>query len=181
MRLPQLRVRKISVDVLVNLVIVTTCAAVLGTIVEQRFRAAAASRTNQPFKIGAKADALPGVRYDSTPATLVLYLNSGCRFCGESLPFYRDLADWTKTDGVRGHLSLVAVSPEPEPQFQKYLDENRLRVSRVLNHPGATVPTPTLVLVDKRGLIAGVWLGRQTADGERSIRDAAHALVRRSI
>jgi hypothetical protein len=180
-RLPRLHLRRISVDALVNVVIVITCTAVLATIVQQRYRAPSASRPAQPFKIGTKADALAGVRYDSTSATLVLYLNSGCHFCAESLPFYRTLVDWAKTDGVGGHLSLVAVSAEPEPQFVKYLDQNQLRIARVLSRPSATVPTPTLVLVDKRGLIAGVWVGRQTAEGERSVRDATDALVRRSI
>jgi peroxiredoxin len=129
-------------------------------------RSASATAQTTAFKIGDRAEELPGVRYQESTGTIVLYLRSTCSFCTNSMPFYRTLSERA---GVSKGVRLVAVSPEDRSRLSDYIQAHQLRVDEAVTFSGARVPTPTLVLVDTTGVIRGAWVGQQEPSGENEI------------
>jgi hypothetical protein len=163
------RVRHVSFDALVNLVILATCA-IVAVAVTERWRARPTTDAHGsaplPFTRGDQAEALPDLRYADAPMTLVLYLRSTCPYCSASMPFYRRLRE---ASGAGGGPRLVAVSPEPMNEFKAYLEKNQMNVDHIVASSLKPHPTPTLVLVDSAGIVRGVWLGQQSKDGEQEV------------
>ncbi len=49
-------------------------------------------------KVGDQLPSLPAYDWKAHDRTLVLALRNGCRFCEESIPFYRKLAEMEKSN-----------------------------------------------------------------------------------
>ncbi len=112
---------------------------------------------------------LPGVDWKTNGRTLVLALSTGCRFCTESAPFYKRLAqEKPNLQNIR----LVAVFPEPEEQSRKYLSDLGVTVDEVrqgrLDSIGV-VGTPTLIFADADGAVATSWRGKLSSDKETEV------------
>lgn len=80
-----------TLEVVTNVAILLAATAFLtalswGFFVRQRSPSATGG-----FRKG-EAAALPNVDYAGAPKTLVVVLNTRCRFCAESVPFYNSLA-----------------------------------------------------------------------------------------
>jgi|EndMetStandDraft_3_1072993.scaffolds.fasta_scaffold03924_10 peroxiredoxin len=155
-----------KLDTLVNVVILATCVVVaVGIYRISTTNRVMANADVTPFTVGMQAEKLPDVKYEEPSATLVAYVRSTCGFCTMSMPFYERLAGETQRAGVR----FVAVSNESLRSLDNYLKEYRVSVSRQISFEGVQKPTPTLVLVDRKGTIVETWVGKQDADGERQI------------
>lgn len=50
---------------------------------------------------------IKNVDFSETPRTLILALSTGCKYCGENVPFYRSLA--AKEAALAEHIRMVAV------------------------------------------------------------------------
>lgn len=101
---------------------------------------------------------LPGVDWARNGRTLVLAISTGCHFCTESGPFFRRI----QKDATKG-IRLLAVLPQPAAEARKYLESLGVAVDEVrqaqLNSIGVR-GTPTLLLVDKSGVVTDAWVGR---------------------
>ena len=86
------------------------------------------------------------------------------------MPFYRRLVESITTDG---NVRMVAVSGESNDVVGKYLKEHELRVHRLVTFRGRLMPTPTILVVDRKGLVRGAWLGQLNEDSEREVFRAA--------
>ncbi len=130
-------------------------------------------RLNHPRGVEA-GDRLPnidGVAWGEHQSTLLLAVRKGCHFCEESMPFYQRLLalrDQHQTD-----TQLVAVFPDSEGEAHGVLKDARLdsialasgvELSRI-----KVTGTPTLVLVDKRGVVSRAWIGKLKPDGEGEV------------
>jgi hypothetical protein len=113
--------------------------------------------------------ALPGVDFATADQTLVFVLSTACHFCSDSAPFYRRLVAATAD---RGRTALVAVLPQRENEGRAYLSQLGVNIPRVVQRPLASVGTggtPTLVLVDRRGEVQRVWMGRLPTAAEEDV------------
>jgi len=165
--------KHVRLDSLVNAAILVTCGLLVLTILQHRavYTAWVAGQKGpeSPFKIGESAEVLPGIDYGTSNIQLVLYVKSTCPYCTNSMAFYRLIdAEMQRLKSV----SFIAVSSEPVDILRTYLDQNSLRVDRLVSMGHKALGTPTLVLVDNRGTIRGVWEGQQTAAGEGAIVEA---------
>jgi hypothetical protein len=120
--------------------------------------AAVKSSALQP-SIGTQVS-LPGVDWATRKQTVVLVLSTRCRFCSESAPFFRRLEK-----EVRGRrtVRLIAVFPQDAEEASAYLNSLGVAVEEVIQAPLDSMNargTPTLALVDDRGLITHAWVGR---------------------
>ena len=117
---------------------------------------------------GAKL-ALPAADWSSHEQTVVMVLREGCRFCTASAPFYQKLVQAAaKSPGVH----LMAVLPQEIPQGKKYLDTLGVPVVDVQHAELASLKiagTPTLLLVDRGGVVKNVWVGQLTNQGEADV------------
>jgi len=77
---------------LTHICLIAACVVSLGLLLERRF--APARSTHSPRLdglIGKRLD-LPGANWKSSKVNVVLFLNTHCHFCENSIPFYREVA-----------------------------------------------------------------------------------------
>lgn len=95
--------------------------------------------------------------------TLLLAVSSNCRFCTESAPFYRKLAE------RKHNARLVVISPQPVAEGREYLEQLGVYVDEIKQLPldklGVT-GTPTLIVVDSAGAITRFWAGKLSPEQE---------------
>ena len=130
-----------------------------------------------PSSAGAAASAVPsagdrlepigGLDISASPRTLVMAIQSSCRFCTESMPFYRSLAQ--KKGGA---IRLVVVAPDDPVIARKYVDSHGFAPNAIATsdlpriHVGGT---PTLLLINASGVIEKVWMGKLTPEREKEV------------
>lgn len=112
--------------------------------------------------------ALKDVNWQANDKTLVFGVSTTCHFCTDSAPFYRKLVEACKQQ----HVHTVAVLPQTPAEAQAYLagegvsvDEIRQATLSDLNING----TPTLVLVNRGGVVKRVWLGELPSTKENEV------------
>ena len=87
-------------------------------------------------------------------------MNSSCRFCTESMSFYRRLS--ANSAVLTGKVRMNVLSYEPAERMQRYLDVHHLSVSGIVPISGTGLPplgTPTLFIVDRDGRVVHSWRG----------------------
>lgn len=112
---------------------------------------------------------LTGVNWAQNQRSLVLALQSDCRYCLESKNFYRRLVQ----DRARyGNTRLIAVLPQSEQDSRKFLDEIGVKVDDIyqgtLTESGVR-GTPTLLLVNSSGIVTEAWSGKLDAVSEEAV------------
>jgi thioredoxin-related protein len=104
------------------------------------------------------------VNWAQNRATLVLALQKGCHFCTESAEFYKRLLAERE-----GRIRIIAVLPQEVSDASAYLSYIGVHVDRVIQSPLNAIDvrgTPTLMLVNKRGIVEKVWIGKLPTDKE---------------
>lgn len=103
--------------------------------------------------------------------TLILAMRVGCAFCERSMPFYKRLADMERDGAI--HVHIVAALPDDASAARAFLNAQGLTSIDFV--PGIPLNrldlagTPTVILVDKDGLVLNVWLGLLSKRGEDSL------------
>ena len=130
-----------------------------GVLVKRYWLDRRAAAPRDPRIVAGTKLSLPALNLGRSERTLILGLSTTCHFCTESAPFYRKLAEEaSKLADVR----LVAVLPQPAAESRQYLEKLGVRVEVVeasLDSVSAS-GTPTLILVDKAGVVRKSWVGR---------------------
>lgn len=136
----------------------------------------AAARNQSPTPavlVGEALPPIPGWDYEHAQSTLIMVLRSACRFCTESLPLYAEIVK--RRDAVGAALKVVAVSLDDQATLDRYLDQHGVHVDRSVSIVGSkwrpVMSTPTLLLVDSRGEVRRIWVGKLSADRERALLD----------
>jgi Redoxin len=128
---------------------------------------AIASNTIEDGMVG-KAISLPGTDWKRSDQTIVLVLSTGCHFCTESAPFYKELVQKRK----QGNTCLIAILPQPVDSGRKYLSDLGIAVDDVKQAQPSSLGvrgTPTLLLVNKDGVVTSSWRGKLSQDKELEI------------
>ena len=134
-----------------------------------------------PYAPGASLPGIAKLNPQGAAGILVLGLSNRCRFCTESMEFYRRIAAHPKVSSADLQISVVSV--EPERPMREYLSRQALNVSVVVPmlDIGFTMSgTPTLVLADGAGKVVASWEGLLDAEREQDVlRRVADVLDRR--
>jgi hypothetical protein len=168
--------RTAKLEVVANMSIVISgiffCALAGYTVIAQR----SAREAQRPYHRGDQFDAVRGLETRGPSPTLLLVIRSTCRFCNESVPFYRRLLDESAKRRVRA-VALMFDQPEAGTA---YIARTGLHVQQVVAVDGSQLTgiagTPTLILLAKSGVVVNSWVGKLTADTETEVIEA----VRRS-
>jgi len=111
---------------------------------------------------------LKDINWQGNGKSMVLVLSTTCHFCTESAGFYRELVGHCQ----RQHVRTVAVFPQPANAAQSYLADKGLAVDEIRESSLSDIEvsgTPTLLLIDKKGIVQSVWVGKLSEDRERDI------------
>lgn len=161
---------------------IAMCAAVAVAAVHHV--AVARTATKPP----ARAEAIPAGTKLPLPAVatnggaapaLLLVLSAECRFCTESMPFYRRLAALPEV--ASGSIVLSVVSVHAVEPMRTYLAEHALASSSVMTVPESGVyvrSTPTIVLTDSEGSVQATWVGALPPSEEKNVVVAVNQLYR---
>lgn len=134
----------------------------------------AASPVGQPAgpKIGLNLNQtlLKDVSWAANQNTLVLGLQTTCHFCTESGPFFQKL-----TVAAAGSTKIVAVLPQTVEESKQYLSKLGVHVDEVRSAPLSSIGvsgTPTMMLVDNKGIVRKVWLGKLPEEQQSQVPSA---------
>jgi len=126
------------------------------------------TRATPGYKIGETFSSGDTVQFDGAPVTLVIWLQSQCGACQDSVDFYRRLT-------AHSRARVIVMSPEPADRLQKFLDAASIRPKQAVSTNGQWnrfKVTPTLLLVGSDSAVRKVWDGRirRASDEEAIIR-----------
>jgi hypothetical protein len=161
-------------------VILVCLGVVLAVVIVENFGSSRGSHKGQadsgPYAIGDPLPAFRGLDLAGCEDTLLLFLDVRCDFCEESAGFYRDVLT-----RLRPGLRAVVLTTDPEGRIRQWLTALAIPdVPAVTYQEGQfRVPgTPTLILVNRRGLVEAVWPGPLDAYGEQGVLKATAVVPR---
>lgn len=116
--------------------------------------------------------------------TAVFVLSTNCHWCSLSAPEFQSMLLYLKQNNLRA----VAIFPEDVTAAQSYLASHRLSFDSVkqvnMGRLGVSI-TPTLLIVDQYGKVAGEWIGKPTdqeiQDFKRVIRPPDQVVVKNGV
>jgi hypothetical protein len=157
-----------KLNILANITIIIFGLIVSVLLVKRQFFSESKFTTNN-IKIG-KRFPLEGVKWDQSNHTLFLVITDNCKYCTDSAPFYRQLAE------MRGQykLKLTVITLDRSDEGQKYINSLGITVDEVKqlgDKSIGTVRTPTIILADGSGIVTGVWSGKLTSAKEMEVLD----------
>lgn len=157
-------------EVATNVAVLAVALVVLGVFIQSYFARKLRPELQGGFQKGQRLATLPAVSYDSAPRTLLIAMNTGCRYCDASVPFYKQLIAEQRDGGEATHI--VAVFPNTEDDVKQYVSQRQLDIEAVakvdfsaLNLTG----TPTVILLDNKGTISDFWVGKLSEDEEQQV------------
>jgi hypothetical protein len=134
------------------------------------------SGSTQP-KTYAVGERFPAVQGLPEGPVVIAWLKSSCRYCEESIPFYRRLVS-------AGSIPFVAMGRESELALRVYLDQRGLQGAKSLSVPNGELKfygTPTVAVLDAERKIRGVWLGKlRDSSTEQQVLSLASTLTPKS-
>lgn len=129
----------------------------------------------QEYEIGERLPATGAVDLSRTDHTFLLFLRSTCGYCTASMPFYAKVAEARRQSPIS--ISLTALSSESERVLQDYLQRHNVSLDALVSLSPADSRqyrvrgTPTIMLVDREGVVRKVWTGQLAAEAEREVLD----------
>ncbi len=149
-----------------------------GTLLEQRFARRAVSAHQE--QLAGQHIAIAGVDWKSSPVNAVLFISTHCKFCAESLPFYRRLSEARslRPAGV----ALRVVSLDPPDNIRRYLAEHQVSVDGVYPLDRSLLPlsgTPTILIADRTGLVSNSFVGALDSRREAAVLKAFEGTTER--
>ena len=159
-----------NIEKLTHLSILLLCVTVSAVLIKKHFLAAATASVSLD---SGEVLALPEqAGLARSEKTLVIALSSDCRFCIESMPFYRELI--LSRAAADSDLRIVALVEHLDRlrQEQRLLQEAGVEVDSLLSVDFQSIGiagTPTLVLVDRQGEALHVWKGKLTEEGQAQV------------
>ena len=160
-------------DRVVNIAVLITCTALLCRLGVDAFNIHKTSDL-RGFKEGSIVVGTRNLRFSAASRTLIIATSSHCRYCQQSMPFFRRLTDKAQSSGVR----VLAVALEDTSTNRSFLLQNGLHVDDVAAVSEIKVDiraTPTLILVNSRGAVVASWVGAIAPDKEGAVESALNS------
>jgi hypothetical protein len=158
-----------------HLALIAVCGVAVFVLGEQHFARSRSLPKTAQANVGSKI-ALDGPNWSVSRTNIVIGLRSGCRFCEESLPLYRHLVSLAQSSG--GDISIYVVSPDPPEVTDAFLKKGDVEHATIYRANLAKVGilgTPTLFLVDSKGMVRSVVMGRLSDAGGDGLLQALKA------
>jgi len=156
-----------KVEMAANVAIIAV-AALLGTVIVKNYLISPRTQQTTAGESGPNSQNLStlGVDWKQSKQTLVLALSTGCHYCTDSAPFYRQLASIPRST------RLIALLPQPIAESRDYLRSLGVTVDDVKQVQFSSIKingTPTLLLVNANGLVTKSWIGKLAEDQQKDV------------
>jgi hypothetical protein len=145
------------------------CCLAGGLLIEQRFFPAPEAEMVSARNLVGREVKLPGADWQAAPFSVLLQISSTCRFCNESMPFYKQLI--TARQAKAAKVPLIVASGDAVAVMRKYLEDRQVIVDKVLHSrlESLGTGTPTVYIVDSKGLVRRAFIGELDSSGEKEL------------
>lgn len=152
---------KTTVETVSNVALILVSVVFLAMLASAYISKPGAEQLKTGLQRGQKFADFPHVDYQNSENTLLLFLNTECEYCRTSFPFYQQLIEARRLRG--GNTRIVSVFPNSSEEAAQYMKRNQLPVEVVasvnFNEINLT-GTPTMVLLDRAGVVKDFWVGK---------------------
>ena len=158
-------------DRLTNVAVLVGAVLLVALFARSYFPKAAPKPYPDPMRRGTVLRKIDGVDLHQSMRTLILALSTNCRYCTQSMPFYKGLTQRIDTEAGKS-TQLVALFPESRQAVDSYLQSHQLTVKSVpgVSYGALKIPfTPSLILVDSNGEVLSSWGGTLSADEQKDV------------
>jgi len=134
--------------------IAASCAILVAVFGPLRHGRSAQPPLPQSYAVG---ETLSGVGGLPSGGLIVLWLHTGCRYCEQSMPFYRRLSDEI------GKPRVIAMGFESESALDDYLNKHGLPGTLIISVRPEQVKfsrTPTIAVLGPDRRVRGLWVGK---------------------
>lgn len=149
--------------------LIALCCLAGGILIEQRFFSQQDDDAAPGRDFVGREVRLPGAEWQDAPVSILLQLSATCRFCNESMPFYRKLMAARQAAGTK--VPVIVASADAVPVIQKHLADEQVTVDQVLHSRlgDFSTVTPTVYIVDSKGMVRRVFVGKLDSNGEKQL------------
>lgn len=161
-----------KLEKLTHVLLIAVCCGSLFLLAERRLKSKVTTNrvgVVRQTQIG-KALRLAGANWEESRLNVVIGLRSTCPFCAASLPFYKRLSEISRQR--RGEVSVLVVSPEKEDSVEAFLSRAGVSVDRIFRsalEPLGVDGTPTIFVVDSRGIVRDQFAGKLEDQREKTL------------
>lgn len=152
-----------------HIALIGVCCLAAGILIEQRFFPPKEDEPSPVRELVGREVKLPGADWQAAPLSVLLQLSSTCHFCNESMPFYRQLMAARQAVGVK--VPIIVASADAVGVMRKHLEDEQVTVDKVLHSrlSAFITGTPTVYIVDSKGMVKRVFIGKLDSSGERQL------------
>lgn len=131
------------------------------------------SKTTGGLKVGVQVPPISGIEYSAARVTVLLFLNSRCDACVESLPDYTSF----ETRSTQSQVFALFVS-ETTAEVENF---RRLGLGLPIKHLASfrayhISATPTILMLNRQGIVLEYWVGRLSRRAkERIVKELSNS------
>lgn len=166
---------KEKIETLTNIIFICL-AIIVGTVFVRNMMTQPSqpniSNSSDTPRVGEQLPDMQKYKWASHEQTLVLALRKGCKYCEESMPFYRNLVELKQANKISANI--ISVFQDPEQLAQEVIKTEKLAVDVISDTKLSNLKvngTPTLILVDKQGKVLKSWVGKLPKNYEDQVID----------
>jgi len=163
---------KANIEFVANILVVVAIVVVAAVLVKRHVLQEPVNdnslRQQERILVGMQLN-VSNVNWAQNQKSLVFFLKKDCIYCKSIAPFYRQLIESASKSNVKW----LAVLPDSIDEGRKYVQSLELPIENVQSGSLSSyrIPaTPTLLFVDKDGIVRAVWIGASPSR-EKEIRD----------
>lgn len=148
--------RKITIEKVANIIVVVAIVVVTGIIAKKYL-----FDSNEPIQTikAGKVVSFPDVDWARNGKTIVIAVKRDCPHCTASAPFFHQASDEASKNGI----TIEFVLPDSDQDTTDYLagiNISRQNIHKVPLWKYGFRATPTLLFINREGLIKDIWVGR---------------------
>lgn len=162
--------RTSRLEIAANIVLLLTCLGICFELISKHRVAGSTPAGISRGRLGVgNTLTLSSVDWAQSKWNLVLILSSKCKYCRESEPFHRRLLSLANSTGAVRAVALVLGTSTSDPAYphSAELDFTLVRLTKPAEI--GSVGTPSILLVDNRGVVAHMWRGKMPPESEDSV------------
>ncbi len=157
-----------KLETVTHVFLIGVCCLAGGLLIEQRFFSAPEDEPVPARSAVGREVNLPGADWQAAPFSVLLQISSTCHFCDESMPFYKQLISARQQ---AAKVPVIVASRDAVAVMRKHLEDRQVIVDKVLHArlESFAPVTPTVYIVDSKGLVRRVFIGKLNSSGEKEL------------
>lgn len=180
MAVSNLKLRTVNIrrglEIATSLVFLILSGALLAILVWNHYHRGSTAHLRPGLRRYATLPQVKGIDFTTSAYTVIVALNTNCDSCALGQAFRTRLKELEHDKGIRS----ITIFPNPASDVNRYVRRTKLELAAVpdvdlddINLAG----TPTLVLVDRVGVIRDFWIGKLSSNDEAEIINNLQSLL----